>query len=145
MLTLDAPDKLKASLKLHEGYRLLPYTDTTGNLTIGVGHNLTEGLPAFLVEDLLSWDILTAVRATDRMFPWVAALDDVRRRVFVELVFNLGGRLLGFHDTLAHARAGRWRDAATSLLDSLWARQVGSRAQTLADMLATGRDPLPKP
>lgn len=145
MLHFDAPDKLRASLKLHEGVKLLPYTDTTGHLTIGVGHNLTsDGLPPTIVENLLDWDILQAAILTDRLLPWASTLDDVRKRALTEMVFNLGGRMTGFYTALAHAKAGRWPAAADAFLASLWARQVGQRARTLTEMLRTGQDPLPK-
>jgi lysozyme len=146
MLQFDAPDKLRASLKLHEGVRALPYTDTTGHLTIGVGHNLTsDGLPPTIIENLLDWDILQAALLTDRLLPWASALDDVRKRALTEMVFNLGSRILGFHQALAFGQAGRWPDAANAFRASLWAKQVGSRAVTLTAMLETGQDPLLKP
>ncbi len=145
MLYLDAPDKLRDSLKLHEGIKALPYKDSEGHLTIGVGHNLdAEGLPPQVIEGLLDWDILHAVLLTDRLFPWISALDDVRKRVFVELAYNLGSRLLGFHQALGHAQAGRWPACANAFRASLWARQVGARATTLTAMLETGLDPVPK-
>lgn len=142
MITFDAPDKLRASLKHHEGVKSLPYRDTAGHLTIGVGHNLdSEGLPPSVIEALLDWDLLHAVLLTDRILPWARTLNDPRKRALTEMVFNLGTRILGFHEAIAHAKAGRWPDAAASFLDSLWARQVGARATTLCAMLETGQDP----
>ncbi len=144
MLQFTEPDKLRASLTLHEGYRLLPYTDTTGHLTIGVGHNLTaEGLPPTIVEELLDWDILQAALLADRILPWASALDEVRKRVFTELVFNLGSRVLGFHLALEAAQRGDWSTCAADFRLSLWAKQVGGRAVTLTAMLETGLDPQP--
>lgn len=146
MLSFTDPDKLRASLKLHEGVRALPYKDSAGHLTIGVGHNLdAEGLPPSVIEALLDWDLLHAVLLTDRLLPWASTLDDVRKRALTEMVFNLGGRILGFHEALTHAKAGRWEGAADAFLDSQWARQVGNRALTLTQMLRTGQDPVPKP
>lgn len=146
MLQFDSPEKLRTSLKLHEGVKALPYKDSVGKLTIGVGHNLdAEGLPPSIIEALLDWDLLHAVLLTDRLLPWVRDLNDVRKRAITEMVFNLGSRILGFHDALGHAQAGRWPDAANAFRASLWARQVGRRAVTLTAMLETGTDPLPKP
>ncbi len=140
-MRLDAPEKLRASLKAHEGVRYTPYTDSTGHLTIGVGHNLDGGLTPAIVEALLDWDIQQAVALTDRLLPWASTLNDVRKRALTEMVFNLGGRILGFKTALAHAEAGRWPEAADAFLSSLWARQVGSRAVVLTTMLRTGLDP----
>lgn len=142
MTTFTHPDKLRASLKLHEGVRALPYKDSVGHTTIGVGHNLdAEGLPPTVIESLLDWDILHAVLLTDRLLPWVQTLDDVRKRVFVELVFNMGGRIMGFHTALAYSLAREWAEAADAFRSSLWAKQVGQRAVTLTTMLETGQDP----
>lgn len=141
MMTFTSPEKLRASLKLHEGVRALPYKDSVGHITIGVGHNLdAEGLPPSIIEALLDWDITHAVLLTDRILPWVKDLDDVRKRVFVELVFNMGSRILGFHTALGYAQAGDWLRAATEFRQSLWARQVGKRALTLTTTLQTGLD-----
>ena len=73
--------------------------------------------------------------------PWVSGLDDVRKRVFIEMVFNMGSRILSFHESLRLSKAGRWHAAATAFTASLWARQVGARAATLTRMLETGQDP----
>lgn len=144
MILFDAPDKLRASLKLHEGVRALPYRDTAGHLTIGVGHNLdAEGLPPSVIEALLDWDLLHAVLLTDRLLPWASALDDVRKRAFTEMVFNLGSRILGFHVALGAAQRGEWLTCAQAFRVSLWMRQVGGRGVTLTGMLETGQDPVP--
>ena len=36
-------DDIKESIKLHEGYRLMPYKCTEGHLTGGVGHKINDG------------------------------------------------------------------------------------------------------
>jgi lysozyme len=46
--------------------------------------------------------------------------------------------LLQFTNTLAAVREGRYEDAASGMLTSLWARQVGPRATRLAEMMRTG-------
>jgi lysozyme len=135
-------DKLKDSLRRHEATRRFPYRDTTGNLTVGVGHNLTgKGLSDAAIAFVLNEDILDAKTLLATWAPWALDLDDVRQRVFIELAFNMGAKLLGFAKALNHAKAGRWDAAADAFLDSLWAKQVGKRAVTLADMLRSGKDP----
>jgi lysozyme len=54
------------------------------------------------------------------------------------MAFNLRERLLGFHDTLAAILNDDWQRAHDEMLDSLWAKQVGERAQRLAKMILTG-------
>jgi lysozyme len=55
------------------------------------------------------------------------------------MAFNLGvPKLIGFRNTLADMEAGRYDEAADGMLASLWAKQVGNRADRLADMMRKG-------
>ena len=73
--------------------------------------------------------------------PWVETLDEVRQRVLVDMAFNLGiPSLLTFKRTLASVEAGNYTVAAAQMLESKWARQVGTRAIRLSEMMATGQD-----
>lgn len=150
-----------------EGERLVAYLDSRGYWTIGVGHlidpkmggdpapfgvDLRNGgriTPAQSVE-LLGRDIDTAVAELDRVLPWWRSLFEARQRVLINMMFNMGAtKLLGFVNTLAAAKAGRYADAATGMLASRWADQVGKsapctahpqgqRAWRLAQMMAQG-------
>lgn len=145
-------DRLKASLRAHEAVRRFAYDDKTGlavfpgrllegNLTIGVGRNLTAvGLSVPAIEYLLNEDVLAATAWLDAQLPWWRTLDDVRARVFAELAFNLGPKLLTFKDALFAAETRQFDAASVALLDSLWARQVGARANRLAAQLRDGKD-----
>ena len=119
---------LRASLIAHEGLRLRPYVDTAGKMSIGVGRNLTDtGISEAEAMLLLDHDILAATVAAGA-FPWWGQLDDVRQRVFVELVFNMGlDGVLTFRKMLAHTAEGEFSLAANELLDSRWAGQARAR------------------
>lgn len=135
-------DKLRASLIRHEGCILMPYVDTTGNITIGVGHNLSaHGITHAQAMAWLDEDIGAAVTACHEQLPWSETLDDVRQRVLIELCFNVGiGKLLKFTATLDLIRLGRYGDAADRLTKSLWYQQVKTRGPVLVQMLRTGQD-----
>jgi lysozyme len=130
-------------LRLHEGERLKPYRCTAGKLTIGVGRNLDDrGISAAESAYLLGNDIDHHWRELVKALPWVEQLDEVRQRVLLDMAFNLGiGGLLGFKNTLATIKGGNYRKAGEMMLDSKWAGQVGQRADRLAVMMATGKDP----
>jgi len=130
-------------LRLHEGERLRPYRCTAGKLTIGVGRNLEDrGITAQESAYLLANDIANEERELLRALPWVAKLDEVRQRVLLDMSFNMGiVGLLAFKRTLATIQAGDYRAAASMMLDSKWAGQVGQRAERLSRMMATGKDP----
>ena len=52
-----------------------------------------------------------------------------------------GGKrgLLGFKNTLGMIERGDYAAAADGMLKSLWAKQVGKRAQRLAQTMRTGK------
>lgn len=134
-------EKLKLQLMRHEGVRLLPYRDTVGKTTIGIGRNLTDvGITHDEAMFLLDNDIDACIHDLIS-FPWFADLDPVRQRVLVDLRFNLGGAgLRKFTTTLSYIASGEFALASVNLLKSKWAMQVGARAITLARMLDTGKD-----
>jgi lysozyme len=45
-----------------------------------------------------------------------------------------------FHNTLNAAKEGRYQECAKHMLNSDWAKQVGSRADRLARMMETGNE-----
>jgi lysozyme len=130
-------------LRLHEGELLKPYRCTAGKLTIGIGRNLDDrGITAAESAYLLCNDIDAMETEVLRALPWVTQLNDVRQRVLVDMAFSMGVvGLLNFKRTLATIQAGDYQQAATMMLDSRWAKQVGQRVERLARMMATGKDP----
>jgi lysozyme len=133
-------DDLKNIIVQHEGLKLLPYTDTTGNLTIGVGRNLSgqgiskEEAMILLTNDLKRCDLELT------QFAWYQALDQVRKEAIIELVFNMGiSRVLMFRNMIAALTDKNYKIAAAELLNSKWAEQVKSnRSNNIANRLLTG-------
>lgn len=134
--------KLIQQLRRHEGERLKPYRCTAGKLTIGVGRNLDDrGITAEESAYLLSNDIDKVWNELKTRIPWMTGLNDVRQRVLLDMAFNLGtDGLMKFKNTLATIQLGQYEKAGVMMLDSLWAKQVGMRAQRLAKMMQTGID-----
>ena len=134
--------KLIQQLRRHEGERLKPYRCTAGKLTIGVGRNLDDrGITAAESALLLSNDIDTVWNELKTRIPWMTGLNDVRQRVLLDMAFNLGtDGLMRFKNTLAAIQLGQYEKGSKMMLDSLWAKQVGMRAQRLAKMMQTGID-----
>lgn len=135
-------------LKRDEGQVLHVYKDSLGILTAGVGHNceshherLKEGDPITQEQsDLwLLHDVADASRKVNEHLPWATHLDEARHGVLVNMAFNMGiNGLLGFHRTLAMVEAGNYEGAASAMLESKWAEQVGARAERLAKQMETG-------
>lgn len=121
------------------GFRLKPYTDSVGKLTIGAGRNLTDvGISHAEAELLLDNDIAGASADVAARLPWVGALSVPRAAVLVNLAFNMGiGGLMGFRKMLQALQDEQWETAAAELLASTYAEQVGPRAHRLALQLRT--------
>jgi lysozyme len=132
--------QLSSRLKREEGFRQFPYQDSLGILTIGYGRNLvSRGISEEEASFLLSKDVKMCEKQLDGALPWTRTLDEARRAVLVDMCFNIGLKsLLGFKNTLEAIRGANWEKAAKGMLSSLWAKQVGSRAQELAEIMRTG-------
>mgnify|MGYP003656801140 CR=1 FL=1 len=135
-------DKIIEQLVSHEGLRLKPYLCTAGKMTIGVGRNIDDvGISEEEAYILLGNDIDRCCHALDIYVDWWRGLDDVRQRVLVDMMFNLGANGLMAFSRMWTAVAGQaWDLAADEMLDSKWADQVGVRARTLSEMMRTGQD-----
>lgn len=134
--------RMRAQLELHEGYRNRIYTDSVGKISGGIGRNLTDkGIRPDEIELMYRNDVSEAAQELDRVLPWWRQLDEVRRRVLLDMMFNMGApTLLGFKNTLALIKDGRYREAAQGMLSSVWAQQTGARARRLAAMMGSGMD-----
>lgn len=132
--------KLIVDLSIDEGVRLLPYVDTVNKLSIGVGRNLTDrGISLKESDYLLSNDIDMVVAQLNKSLPWWITLTEPRQRVLCNMCFNLGiSKLLTFTNTLAFMRTGDYERAAIGMEHSLWARQVGKRAERLVKIMREG-------
>ena len=133
----DFREIARKQLKIDEGVKPYPYTDTVGKLTIGVGRNLADvGLRPKEIDFLLDNDIGEAVATARHLVSSFDALSEPRKAVLVNMAFNLGySRLSGFLRMLQAIRDGRFADAAHEMRDSDWAVQVGPRAERLAKIM----------
>jgi len=136
-------EKLKSEIRRDEGLRLNAYQCPTGHWTIGYGHSLAahaDSSTTISLHDaaaLLDADIAEAVaraKAFVSEYVW-DMLSDTRKRVLVNMAFNLGNKLRGFKVLRGCVIASDWDGAADAMLDSLWARQVGARAIRLSKMM----------
>jgi lysozyme len=131
-----------AELERDEGLKLKPYRDTATppRLTIGIGRNLDDvGLSADEARALCGNDIDRAEAALSTVVPYWRGLSENRQRVLLNMVFNVGpGKLAGFKKMLKAIEDGDYDRAATEMMGSLWAEQVGERARRLAILMQHG-------
>ena len=144
-------ERLKERLIKEEGKKTRLYRDTsqrpgfenrTGKVTIGVGYNIDElGLPDDIIMMLLDRGIEKAEADLLSVFPWTSSLDEARRGVLIDMSVNLGIKKLSeFTHMLEAVASGRYSEASSHMINSLWARQVGFRATRLAEIMRTGKD-----
>lgn len=126
--------------KEFEGLRLKPYKCPAGALTIGYGHNLdANGITLDMAEELLKTDLAYARMEVGANIPCSAKLCEARQFVLVDMAFNMGiSRLLTFKKMIAALEQGYFERAACEMLNSKWAKQVGRRADKLAEIMRKG-------
>lgn len=127
---------LHAMIERHEGNNPVAYPDSLGVWTVGVGHNLSHPLSQAAIQQIFNDDLTEATNDCLHAFPWFADLTQPRQAALIDMCFNLGlSRLKGFKKFLSAMEQGNYETAATEMLDSLWAKQVGVRAVELAQLM----------
>lgn len=121
----------------HEGMRLKPYRCPAGKLTIGVGRNLDDnGISHAEAMMMLDNDIHQAQVEAAKTFAWFESLSPARKDVIVSMLFNMGMfRFSRFTKFFMAVAEKDFEKAASEMLNSLWAAQVGSRAVELSEMM----------
>ena len=152
--------ELLDQLVLHEGLELLPYKDSLGIDTIGIGRNLEHrGLSEEElvhigkdISDICEWgitkeqayylaenDIKIVEEEVCKAHPCVVELDEIRQRVIIDMAFNIGvPRLNKFVKMWKAIDEQDFAEAKVQMLDSRWANQVGNRAVRLSNAMDTG-------
>ena len=135
-------------LKIDEGVVYEIYNDHLGYATFGVGHLVLDTDPEFgqdvgtpvseeRVRECFEKDLDTAISECKVLYEdaWEGFPSEVQE-VLVNMLFNLGRpRLSKFKNFNAKLVEGDYAGAAPEGLDSLWARQVGARANRLMERL----------
>lgn len=127
-------------LRRDEGVKDHAYQDSLGYWTIGVGHLIDKRkggkMPDVIIDMLLRYDIDEKIAELNEKLPWWGFLDEPSQRVIVNMAFNLGVEgLLKFGKFMDALKDGDRNRAASEMLDSKWAEQVGARATRLATII----------
>lgn len=150
-----APDPVVAevtpNIEAEEGLRLYVYDDANGqpivagytvigNPTIGYGRLLTtaHGITQAEAELLLTHDVAAAEGDVEKL-PVYAHLNTARRGALLDMDFNMGFYTLAqFGHFLGLLAAAQYQAAADDLGTTMWAQQVGARAERIRQIIATG-------
>lgn len=140
-------DRLIGQLKKDEGVVIRVYKDSLNYKTVGIGHLIKDSDPQWLqdleygdkitaeqVEDIFIQDLAIAIADAKIVFGEVwEEFPDMAQEVFINMIFNLGRhRFLKFKKTILYAHQQKWDMVAIEMLDSRWAKQVGTRAYRLS-------------
>jgi lysozyme len=131
----------KERIKRHEGKSSRPYLCSEGYTTVGYGRNL-ERVPFSEDEMDLMFenDYRRALDGAEGFFCY-SQLNDVRRGVLIEMVFQMGTfGVSKFRRFLDAALERDWQRAHDEMLDSKWAKQTPQRAQELAGIFLKGSE-----
>jgi lysozyme len=116
------------------------YKCPAGKYTIGFGHNIEDNpISARAAEVILQDDIAKAIADCERNFPWFYNLSPVRKRVIINMVFNMGVTGVSkFKKMIAAIENEEYMFAALEMFGSRWYEQVGPRADRLIKMMQEG-------
>ena len=138
-MTPESKQKLKELLVKHEEYKKFPYIDTVGKITIGIGYNLSDrGIDDEWINDQYQKDVAYFYTQLSKDFDWFLKFNEDRQIVLIDMCFMGYQHFLEFKDMLAALEKGDYQQAASEMLNSKWATQVGERASTLATIMRQG-------
>ena len=123
----------------HEGRRHLAYEDHLGNVTVGVGRNLDgKGLTDNEIDILLVNDLVQCFDDLSN-FRWFSDATTQQQAALIDWRFQLGGAgIRKFKNTFKYLEAGDYHQAATEMLNSVWANQTPNRAHEISRLIAGG-------
>ncbi|XVU26739.1 glycoside hydrolase family protein [Actinoplanes sp. CA-054009] len=160
------PEEMRAFVAKHESLNGLNgdphvYPDTKGIPSVGVGFNLTrpdarekitavganydavlagtQNLTQQQITTLFEADFTRAVKTVQRHIRTYATLSSVRQAVLIDMAYNLGpAGFAEFKNLINAVNAGNWEAAARAMTNSLWYKQVKTRAVQNVKLMRAG-------
>lgn len=132
---------LRSELKRDEGEKLRLYKCSSGKFTIGIGRNIEDnGISKDESELMFANDVDRVEKEARSIFGNWKSISDARQRALVNMLFNLGmTRFMTFKRMIGAVIREDWDGAADEAINSTWSRQVGERANRIANMLRSGK------
>lgn len=145
---------LKESIKIHEGFRKNAYLCPTGHLTVGYGFRVADLSPDELAlnagavqpmskevaEKILDIKIAKFQKQIHSALPWLRQAPMDIQDALCEMAYQMGvAGLLGFKNTLAMIKEGKYSKAAENMLKSKWATQTPARAKEIANIVKNAK------
>ena len=117
----------------NEGFRSKPYQCSEDVWTIGHGLTwITEEESLSILTGRISQLHLKLLDDLD----WYKDMPPEVKGVIIEMCYQMGfAGFCKFKRAIANMKEHNWKDAATEMLDSKWAKQTSNRANQLADIV----------
>lgn len=140
-------DKLREELKIDEGVKYEIYLDHLGLPTFGIGHLVLDsdiecgqevGTPVSeqRVNECFASDVNVVCADCKIIYPAFETLPEEVQLIIANMMFNMGRpRLSKFKGMKAGIDSQDWNKAADEMVDSVWYRQVTSRADRLVNRM----------
>ena len=128
-------DNALARIEAKEGFSATIYKCPANKWSIGFGRNLEDnGISRAEAKMLALNDIIRAITFLTGCFQGWKDFTICQQVALIDMVYNLGPKgFLKFSRMILAIKKGDWKRAAEEALDSLWAQQVGVRAEEDAE------------
>jgi lysozyme len=125
-------------IKQEEGFSSTMYQDTSNQISIGYGTNLSYGITEAEAE-LLLIHRLEVIHAKLTSYHWYNKLTFNRKYVIISMAYQLGFTgLFQFKHFIWRVQHGYYKAASNAMLESLWAQQTPNRAKRLSKLMLKG-------
>ena len=138
-------DKIKESIKHHEGYRNKVYLDTLGKRTVGYGHLCVEDFweddkeyDKEFLDGIFDVDYKKAEDSATRLFEMndCQDMDDDAKGIIIEMVFQLGPTGVSKFKMMWKCLSElNYVGASYEMIDSRWYKQTTNRAKELSNRM----------
>ena len=124
--------KVERLIRKHEGKKKFPYKDTEGNLTVGIGRNLSaKGLSEDEIDLLFENDLMEAETRLNKILAHYkinrSGLPEEVVMVLIDMSFNMGYGLKSFKRMFKAIKKRDWEWMIEEMRDSVWCEKVKSR------------------
>ena len=151
-----AQDKsLVDKIKAHEGFSEKIYICPTGHPTVGYGFKVSsltsdelalnngqaEPMSREVADKILDLKLSKLESQVYEKYPFIKDKPESVQKVYMDMAYNMGmagfGKFKNFHE---HIKNDRFGEASENIRDSLYAKQVGNRAEQNAKIIAHAGD-----
>lgn len=142
-------DNVEDYIKANEGWRAHLYKDSEGFDTIGYGFLIDKrkggGLPKAVGDFWFNYLRSESLAELDRLVPFWRDMPKPAQKAIEDMAFNMGAVnfVTGWPQTWAAIERRDWDTVAANIAGSLYAKQVGKRADRNIDLFMSAAVPEP--